>query len=115
MDTRSNGKSISTTDNTETAPTPVWQLHPRSARVFMLSARGWLLLFLFSVAVLFLLLLGTGTIANWMDSLIPILLVVFVLLGVGAFFINRLSISNAQDNRDRAEQEKEESYGYHHY
>lgn len=115
MGTRSNWKDINTKDNTETAPTPVWQLHPRSSRVFMLSARGWLLLFLFFVAVLFFLLLGTGTIANWMDSLIPILLVVFVLLGVGAFFINRLSISNAQDNRDRAEQEKEESYGYHHY
>lgn len=115
MGTRSNGKSIRTTDNSQAASTPVWQLHPRSSRVFMLSARGWFLLFLFFVAVLFLLLLGTGTIANWMDSLIPILLVVFVLLGVGAFFIKRLSISNAQDNHDRAEQEKEESYGYHHY
>ena len=115
MGTLSNWKNISTKDNAETSSNPVWQLHPRSSRVFMLSARGWLLLFLFFVAVLFLLLLGTGTIANWMDSLIPILLIVFILLGVGAFFIKRLSISNAQDNRDRAEQEKEESYGYHHY
>ena len=115
MDTNNSLKNINTKDSAETAPTPVWQLHPRSSRVFMLSARGWLLLFLFFVAVLFLLLLGTGTIANWMDSLIPILLVVFVLLGVGAFFIKRLSESNAQDKHDREEQEKEEAYGYHHY
>ena len=81
----------------------------------MLSTRGWLLLFLCFVVILFMLLLGTGTLANWMDSLIPILLIVFVLLGIGTYFINRLSRSNVRDNHDREEQEKEESYGYHHY
>ena len=115
MGARSNWKKINTKDNTETVSAPVWHLCPRSSRIFMLSTRGWLLLFLFFIAVLFILLLGTGTIANWMDSLIPVFLIVFILLGIGTYFINRLSKSNAQDNHDREEQEKEESCGYHHY
>ena len=115
MGTSSNWKNIDTKGNAESAPTPIGQSHPHNSRIFMLSTRGWILFFLCSVAVLFLLLLGTGTIANWIDSLIPILLIIFVLLGIGAYIINRLSRSNAQDNHDREEQEKEESYGYHHY
>ena len=115
MGTSSNWEKTNTKGSEESTSTPVRQLHPRISRVFMVSSRGWLLFFLCCVAVLFILILGTGTIANWAGSLITIFLIVFVLLGVGTYFINRLSKSNAQDNHDREEQEKEESYGYHHY